>query len=204
MKFEEFVDQVKAMGGVDTDGYYGKQCMDLYNYYCNNVLSVRHSGADCAKNILHNSNIMSQVEKIENTPDFIVKKGDIIVFRDIGTYGHVAIAEGPADLMGYKCIEQNWSGDRRLEEVWHDYIKYNPVFLRPKNQENLQDLPFKVKVTADALNVRIGPGPNYEISMDEHHCIRDKGIYTIVDVKNNWGKLKSGAGWISLKYTERV
>ena len=36
MKFDEFVEKVKAMGGVDTDGYYGKQCMDIYNYYCNN------------------------------------------------------------------------------------------------------------------------------------------------------------------------
>ena len=66
MKFDEFVEKVKTMGGVDTDGYYGKQCMDLYNYYCNNVLGVQNVGADCAKNILNNSNIMNNVEKIEN------------------------------------------------------------------------------------------------------------------------------------------
>ena len=27
--------------------------------------------------------------------------------------------------------------------------------------------------------------------------------YTIVDEKNGWGKLKSGAGWINLNYTSR-
>lgn len=58
---------------------------------------------------------------------------------------------------------------------------------------------YVVRVTADALNIRKGPGTNYEIV----GCIRDKGSYTIVDEDNGWGKLKSGAGWISLKYTEK-
>ena len=31
-----------------------------------------------------------------------------------------------------------------------------------------------------------------------------KKKYTIVEEKNGWGKLKSGAGWISLAYTKRV
>lgn len=30
------------------------------------------------------------------------------------------------------------------------------------------------------------------------------GVYTIIEVKNGWGKLASGAGWIKLKYTEEV
>lgn len=139
MKFKEFIEKVKSMGGVDTDGYYGKQCVDLYNYYCNNVLGVQNVGADCAKNILNNKNIMANVQVIENTPEFIVQKGDIVVFRNIGQYGHVAICTGEADINGYKCIEQNWSNTRQLEEVWHDYINYNPVFLRPKNQSNIMD-----------------------------------------------------------------
>ena len=59
--------------------------------------------------------------------------------------------------------------------------------------------PYTVKVTASALNYRSGPGTQYKIN----GTIRDKGIYTIVDEENGWGKLKSGAGWISLKYTEK-
>ena len=34
--------------------------------------------------------------------------------------------------------------------------------------------------------------------------IRDKGIYTIIDEKSGWGKLKSGAGWISLGYCKKI
>lgn len=58
---------------------------------------------------------------------------------------------------------------------------------------------FRVRVTATALNIRKGPGTNYAIT----GCIRDKGVYTIVETKNNWGRLFSGAGWISLAYTKR-
>jgi len=28
--------------------------------------------------------------------------------------------------------------------------------------------------------------------------------YTIVEEKGGWGKLKSGAGWIYLKYTQKI
>ena len=61
-------------------------------------------------------------------------------------------------------------------------------------------VPYTVKVTADALNIRKGAGTNYSIT----GVIKDKGVYTIVEEKDGWGKLKSGAGWISLKYTKKV
>lgn len=59
---------------------------------------------------------------------------------------------------------------------------------------------YLVKVTTDALNYRSGPGTNYKVN----GTIRDRGIYTIVEESNGWGKLKSGAGWISLNYTKKV
>ena len=58
-----------------------------------------------------------------------------------------------------------------------------------------------VRVTAQSgLNVRKGPGTSYGVAMS----IGYGGVYTIVKEKNGWGKLKSGAGWIFLKYTKRV
>lgn len=60
--------------------------------------------------------------------------------------------------------------------------------------------PYIVRVTADALNIRKGPGTNYDVA----GCIRDKGSYTIVDEQDGWGRLKSGAGWISLAYTTKA
>ena len=61
-------------------------------------------------------------------------------------------------------------------------------------------VPYTVRITASTLNVRAGAGTNYKINTVVH---KDE-VYTIVDEKSGWGKLKSGAGWISLNYTKKV
>lgn len=59
---------------------------------------------------------------------------------------------------------------------------------------------YVVKVTADTLNIRKGPSVSYSVVGE-----LGKGeAYTIVETQNGWGKLKSGAGWISLGYTEKL
>lgn len=69
---------------------------------------------------------------------------------------------------------------------------------------------YKVKVTATALNVRKGAGTNYEIvkQSGKNLTLKKGDVYTITAEKKNgstkWGKLKSGAGWISLAYTKKV
>jgi N-acetylmuramoyl-L-alanine amidase CwlA len=62
------------------------------------------------------------------------------------------------------------------------------------------DSSYKVQVTANVLNVRKGAGTNYAVTAQ----IKDKGVYTIIETNGNWGKLKSGTGWICLDYTKRV
>ena len=67
-------------------------------------------------------------------------------------------------------------------------------------------LPFLVKVSITDLNIRTGPGTNYA-KTGQYTGI---GIFTIMEVQPGqgatagWGRLKSGAGWISLDYTTRV
>lgn len=66
-------------------------------------------------------------------------------------------------------------------------------------------VPFLVKVSISDLNIRKGPGTDY--ARTQYIPV---GVYTIVEVKSGkgsdkgWGRLKSGAGWISLDYTVRV
>lgn len=60
--------------------------------------------------------------------------------------------------------------------------------------------PYIVRVTADSLNVRAGAGTKYKVNT----IIKKNELYTIVDEKDGWGKLKSGAGWISLNYAKKV
>lgn len=59
---------------------------------------------------------------------------------------------------------------------------------------------FLVKVACDVLNIRKGPGTSYATT----GAIRDRGTYTITETSGNWGKLKSGAGWICLDYVKRL
>ena len=159
MKFNEFLNDVKSKGGVDTDGYYGKQCMDLYNYYCNNVLNLQNVGASCAKEILNNRNIMDNVERIDNYPEFVPQKGDIAV-GDIGGYGHVCICLGEGDKTYFKSLDQNWKPQQLTEEK-HNYLDMGKlVFLRPKNQTNIQEenkMGTKLYLPASATSWNVYP-----------------------------------------------
>ena len=59
---------------------------------------------------------------------------------------------------------------------------------------------YLVRIKADVLNVRKGAGTGYKINT----TVKKGEVYTIVQEFNGWGKLKSGAGWIKLSYTEKV
>ena len=66
-------------------------------------------------------------------------------------------------------------------------------------------LPYKVKVTDNSLNIRKGPGTNFDIVGK----ITDNGIYTITEEANGkgatkWLKLKSGLGYISADYCKKI
>lgn len=63
---------------------------------------------------------------------------------------------------------------------------------------------YRVRVKVKDLRIRKGPGTNYA-----KNGVIKPGTYTIVDEATGkgakkWGKLKSGAGWIALDYTEKV
>lgn len=59
-----------------------------------------------------------------------------------------------------------------------------------------------VKIKTDGLNIRKGPGTNYDVV----GAVKKNIKYTIVEVKGSWGRLKSGAGWINIstKYVDYV
>ena len=69
------------------------------------------------------------------------------------------------------------------------------IYKKYKNNDNSKyKVPFLVRVERNDLNVRKGPGTNFSI---ESVC--PIGVFTIIEVKDGWGKKKFG-GWISLKY----
>lgn len=65
-------------------------------------------------------------------------------------------------------------------------------------------VPYTVQVTIRDLRIRKGPGTNYAAN-----GYTGKGVFTIVAEAtgtgaSKWGKLKSGAGWISLDYAKKI
>lgn len=70
----------------------------------------------------------------------------------------------------------------------------------------VSDVPFRVKIIDEALNIRCAAG----VANKAVGVIRGGGVYTIVEVAQVgsaiWGKLKSGVGWINIgdKYVKKI
>ena len=60
--------------------------------------------------------------------------------------------------------------------------------------------PYLVRVNTPKLNVRAGAGTSYKINS----VVYQNELYTIVAERGNWGKLKSGAGWIDMTWVKKV
>ena len=93
-------------------------------------------------------------------------------------------------------------GFRRDVRAAMDNVQYKPTV----NTDKPSDGSFRVRVLDVALNIRNAPGLSSKIV----GVISDGGVYTIVETAKvgsvEWGKLKSGAGWISLgnKYVVKL
>ena len=68
-----------------------------------------------------------------------------------------------------------------------------------KPSSNPSPTSYLVEITANSLNVRSGAGTQYKVV----GSVKKGEVYTIIQIKNNWGKLKSGLGWICLDYTKK-
>lgn len=205
MKFSEYIKSRLANGPVDMDGYYGFQCMDLWNEYCKFLGLTGNTGADCAKNILNNKYVMENFERIDNYLEFVPKKGDIAVWTG-GKYGHVAICLGEGDINSFKTLDQNWKPQQLTEEV-HNYTYMAPlVFLRPKNQSNIIEeintvgtkykVGQKVRFSTCYRSSMDPIGMQYAISAKD--MARDTGTITkINEGSNNPYLLDGGLCWVN-------
>lgn len=86
------------------------------------------------------------------------------------------------------------------------YKKNNSSSNKNDNNEGNDFKSYIVRITPEVgVNIRKGAGTNYDVV----GVIPRGGAYTIVEEKsgkgaNKWGKLKSGAGWIALDYTQKI
>ena len=113
------------------------------------------------------------------------------------------------DVTGKLCPGiVGWNADSGSEAKWTAWKSglAAPSTTSSSTGMTNDDCPFKVKVTISNLNIRTGPGTGYS-KTGKYTGI---GTFTITEVSSGtgstlgWGKLKSGAGWISLDYCTLV
>lgn len=86
-------------------------------------------------------------------------------------------------------------------KYWMDDVKWKNEFWNKLGTQTPSAFKsYLVKITADTLYVRSGCGTNFKVVT----TVTKNQVYTIVDEKNGWGKLKSGVGWIHLGYTKKL
>ena len=141
--YSEFIK--KHVGkAMDFDGVAGSQCVDLIKYYLKEVFNINPGAwgdAHCYYDNYTNVPLLKQhFTRIANTPDFVPRKGDIVVWSPAlssGGWGHVAIATGEGNTKEFYSYDQNWTGNHdACKMVKHNY---NCVYgvLRPKDQTKI-------------------------------------------------------------------
>ena len=127
-----------------------------------------------------------------NTDSLNIRKGPGATYSIVGELGR-----GEA----YTIVQtQNGWGKLKSGVGWINLSYTQRVSNTTTASSVVSSSNYLVKVTANNLNVRKGPGVSYQIT----GTVKKGQVYTIVQTQNGWGRLKSGLGWISLGYTEKL
>ena len=151
----------------------------------------------------------SQPEIQQETTVTRIKTGDLVSISSDAVYYTGKVI--PNWVKQNKWYVMECKGDRAVidKDEFGKHSICSPVNTKYLHLVNKNDAsifqPYLVKVKSTNLPIYNAPGTNSP-------CvgrITDKGVYTIVDEATDngvsqWGKLKSGAGWILLNNTERL
>ena len=147
--YEDFIKSVIGTS-FDEDHVAGVQCVDLIKRYLKEVFDLNvpngfGNAIDYYTGFNNKKLLNTNFERIENTPSFIPKQGDIMVWnekRGKGA-GHVAICTGIGDTKNFYSYDLNWNGSKKVKEVKHDYKNVLGV-LRYKKKEEKKTVNYKM------------------------------------------------------------
>ena len=142
------------------------------------------------------------------TPYTITTTCDALNIRSGAGTGHSvvgAIREKAGKKNKYTIVEEK-DGWGRLKSgagwISLPYTKKAAASGEGKQPESFT--PYPITTTCDVLNIRSGAGAGHSVVGAIREKAGKKNKYTIVEEKDGWGRLKSGAGWISLSYTKKA
>lgn len=147
--------------GIDYDGTYGVQCVDLAKHYIKNVLGVTPQSIGNAIEYYNKRKTSEYLTKnfkwIDNTAEFIPKKGDLCVFTSKSGNGHISVATGEGTTSYFYSYDQNFPKAKHepMTKIKHNYTSFLGV-LRPKKKKRTSLKYFKAykgdsKSIVDAL-----------------------------------------------------
>lgn len=147
--------------GIDYDGTYGVQCVDLAKHYIKNVLGVTPQSIGNAIEYYNKRKTSEYLIKnfkwIDNTAEFIPKKGDLCVFTSKSGNGHISVATGEGTTSYFYSYDQNFPKAKHepMTKIKHSYTSFLGV-LRPKKKKSTSLKYFKAykgdsKSIVDAL-----------------------------------------------------
>lgn len=147
--------------GIDYDGTYGVQCVDLAKHYIKNVLGVTPQSIGNAIEYYSKRKTSEYLTKnfkwIDNTAEFIPKKGDLCVFTSKSGNGHISVATGEGTTSYFYSYDQNFPKAKHepMTKIKHSYTSFLGV-LRPKKKKSTSLKYFKAykgdsKSIVDAL-----------------------------------------------------
>lgn len=142
MTFSKFLD-ARLGTHVDWDHNDSYQCVDLFRFYCNDVLNIaqpaplgENGGAHKFwANYEGDPNLHNNFQKIGNTPEGVPQYGDVMVWNSLvgGGYGHIAIVI-EADVNNFTSLDQNWPEHSPVAKVPHKNYTHVLGWFRPHNQ----------------------------------------------------------------------
>jgi len=107
--------------GIDFDGYYGFQCMDLYRQFVKEVLDLPQSPSVVGAVSVWTTYLSEYFTRIDNTTKAIPVKGDIMIWSTgVGQYGHIAICKD-AQQLEFTSFDQNWPVGSLCHFQKHNY-----------------------------------------------------------------------------------
>lgn len=140
MTFEKWVSQNLGKS-IDYDGTYGVQCVDLAKHYIKNVLGVKPESIGNAIEYYNKRKTSEYLTKnfkwIDNTAEFVPKKGDLCVFTSRSGNGHISVATGEGTTSYFYSYDQNFPRAKHepMTLVKHSYTSLLGV-LRPKKKKS--------------------------------------------------------------------
>jgi hypothetical protein len=127
---------------LDYDKAYGGQCVDLFRYYCKDVLEIAQPRpVDGAAAFFENHGsdpvLRDNFTLIKNTPEAVPRYGDVVIWGRVrgNGYGHVAVFIH-GDVGGFTSFDENWPTLGKCTETEHNYFDVLG-WLRPKNQKGV-------------------------------------------------------------------